>query len=135
MQGVSVHNARVLLNCCVHGVPKGGDPCELCGELLRGSRPVKLKGLRTQLVCCHGRLPRWCRPCKGTAFCMHHVQRKTCWICRGSEVCKHIMNKAYCAECGGRLLCQECRKTIMWVHKVCRRCRDAAPAEGGDKQG
>lgn len=135
MEGVTVHRASALLDCCVHGTPKGPAPCEKCAQLVMGSRPVAKKGLRLQRVCPHGRVKNDCRLCEGSGFCPHHVQRKTCWVCRGTQVCKHIKNKAYCAECGGRLLCQVCRKTIVRVHKVCRRCREAAPAEGDGGQG
>ena len=135
MEGVTVHRASALLDCCVHGTPKGPAPCEKCAQLVLGSRPVAKKGLRLQRVCPHGRVKNDCRLCEGSGFCPHHVQRKTCWVCRGTQVCKHIKNKAYCAECGGRLLCQVCRKTIVRLHKVCRRCREAAPAEGDGGQG
>ena len=135
MQGVTVHKACALLNCCVHGVVKGGSACARCAELVQGSRPRALRGLHLQRVCIHGRIRSYCRPCRGASYCEHLVQRKTCWVCRGSEVCKHIMNKAYCAECGGRLLCQVCRQTIVRNTKVCRRCRDAAAHGVGASQG
>ena len=134
MDGVSVYNPRVLLNCCVHGVPKGETPCEMCAQLLQASKPKAPPGMRAKYVCYHGRVVFYCRPCRGSAYCLHYVQRKTCWICRGTEVCKHIKNKAYCAECGGRLLCRVCRTTVVRANKVCRKCRKAQAEADGKAQ-
>ena len=49
--------------------------------------------------CQHGRIRRFCVPCKGSAICPHGIRKYVCKPCGGSQLCKHFNQKHQCREC------------------------------------
>ena len=50
-------------------------------------------------MCKHGKNKRYCRPCRGSAWCVHKKLRSQCRECRGVAFCVHGKRKVTCATC------------------------------------